>query len=95
MRCACQRLKKEWLCCDAQAAQPTKGTQKSAVSGVGILPCDQECSRLAAERRAKEESEELRHRKSKEPEVCNTHFSILISYYKHSSYDLSNNILSP
>lgn len=69
VRCACQRLKKEWLCCDAQAAQPTKGTQKSAVSGVGILPCDQECSRLAAERRAKEESEELRHRKSKEPEV--------------------------
>ena len=60
MRCACQRLKKEWLCCDAQAAQP-KGTQKSSVSGVGLIPCDQECSRLAAERRAKEDSEELRH----------------------------------
>jgi len=72
VRCACQRLKKEWLCCDAQAAQP-KGT-KRAVSGVGILPCDQECFRLAAERRAKEESEELRHRKSKEPEVYKNPF---------------------
>lgn len=79
MRCACQRLKKEWLCCDAQAAQP-KGTQRSAVSGVGILPCDQECLRLAAEQRAKEESEELRHRKSKEPEVCKIDFLILVSY---------------
>ena len=73
MRCACQHLKKEWLCCDAQAAQP-KGIQKSSVSGVGLIPCDQECSRLAAarrakERRAKEESEELRHRKSIESEA--------------------------
>lgn len=68
VRCACQRLKKEWLCCDAQAALP-KGSQKSAVFGVGLLPCDQECSRLAAERREKEETELLRHRKSKEPEM--------------------------
>lgn len=78
VRCACQRLKKEWLCCDAQAAQP-KGTQKSAVSAVGILPCDKECIRLANEQRTKEESEELRHRKSKEPEVCPIHQFILQS----------------
>lgn len=81
VRCACQRLKKEWLCCDVQAAQP-KGAQKSSVSGVGLISCDQECSRLAAERRVKEESEELRHRKSKEPEVCKIQLFIFTSYFQ-------------
>lgn len=68
MRCACQRLKKEWHCCNVQATKQ-KGTHKGA-PGVGLLSCDAECARLATERKEKEETEELRHRKLKETEVC-------------------------
>jgi len=74
VRCACQRLKKEWLCCEVQAAQKGEAGSKDLPKGTlppgcGLLLCDQECMRLAAEQKAKEESEALRQRKLKEPEV--------------------------
>ncbi|CAK9233126.1 unnamed protein product [Sphagnum troendelagicum] len=73
VRCACQRLKKEWLCCEVQAAQKGEAGSKDLPKGTlppgcGLLLCDQECMRLAAEQKAKEESEALRQRKLKEPE---------------------------
>ncbi|CAM6091314.1 unnamed protein product [Calypogeia fissa] len=73
VRCACQRLKKEWLCVDVQKAQ-TSGTsscKEGLRSGlfIGLIPCDQECLRLVAIREAQEEAELLRQRKGKEVEV--------------------------
>lgn len=69
MRCECQRLKKEWLCSEVQAAQRASQEEKSRTL-IGLLPCDQICLKLAAEKKAKEETEQqLRQRRAKEAEV--------------------------
>ncbi|KAH9553341.1 hypothetical protein CY35_08G002600 [Sphagnum magellanicum] len=73
VRCTWQRLKKEWLCCEVQAAQKGEAGSKDLPKGTlppgcGLLLCDQECMQLAAEQKAKEESGALRQHKLKEPE---------------------------
>ncbi|XP_058075009.1 NF-X1-type zinc finger protein NFXL2 isoform X2 [Magnolia sinica] len=48
VRCACQNLKKEWLCQDVQAAHCNAGRNPSNISknqfGLGLLPCNSECA---------------------------------------------------
>ncbi|XP_059063722.1 NF-X1-type zinc finger protein NFXL2 isoform X2 [Cryptomeria japonica] len=59
VRCSCQRLKREWICMDVQAAylkshHSIKGGVKSGF-GLGILPCDKDCERLLEEKMAHSE----------------------------------------
>ncbi|BFI43214.1 NF-X1-type zinc finger protein NFXL1 [Marchantia polymorpha subsp. ruderalis] len=69
VRCECQRLKKEWLCSEVQGAQRASQEEKSRTL-IGLLPCDQICLKLAAEKKAKEETEQqLRQRRAKEAEA--------------------------
>eukprot|EP01018_Ginkgo_biloba_P000730 Gb_02007 [translate_table: standard] len=64
VRCSCQRLKKEWFCRDVQAAYLNanysfkEGTR--GVFGLGLLPCNQECTRSLEQ---KSVSSELQQRK--------------------------------
>ncbi|XP_042480948.1 NF-X1-type zinc finger protein NFXL2 isoform X2 [Macadamia integrifolia] len=48
VRCACQTLKKEWLCEDLQAVYRKKGLDPSDIPksrfGLGLLPCNSECT---------------------------------------------------
>lgn len=50
VRCSCQRLKKEWVCMDVQAAHLKSNHSLKAVTksmfGLGLLPCDKECKKL-------------------------------------------------
>ncbi|KAL5710254.1 hypothetical protein ACHQM5_020843 [Ranunculus cassubicifolius] len=49
VRCACQTVKKEWLCQDVQVAYQKTGRDPKDFSksqfGVGILPCGPECTK--------------------------------------------------
>lgn len=49
VRCACQNLKKEWICQDVQAAYCNSGRDPKDISknqiGVGLLSCSSECTR--------------------------------------------------
>lgn len=95
VRCACQRLKKEWLCRDVQKEQISgKSSRKEGLrSGlfIGLIPCDQECSRLVAVKEAEYEAELLRQRKGKEREVwtCRT-LSFNLDDIEHRSQTRSN-----
>ena len=61
VRCACQRLKKEWACHQVQVAEQQRATRGGAASWQrtggtsGLLPCDEECVRLEEGRRRVEE----------------------------------------
>lgn len=71
VRCACQTLKKEWLCQDVQAAyrnacRDPKDISKSQF-GVGLLPCGVDCKN-----KVKMVESELQFRKPKEPEIKET-----------------------
>lgn len=70
MWCKCQRLKKDWICSDVQVASANLKVQNSRSHlGVGLLPCDEECLKLAEERRVKEEVDGLHQRKLSTSEV--------------------------
>ncbi|KAF9596944.1 hypothetical protein IFM89_014523 [Coptis chinensis] len=49
VRCACQNLKKEWVCQEVQAAYRNSGRDPMDISknqfGIGLLSCNSECSR--------------------------------------------------
>ena len=58
------------MCSDVQAAIGNSKPQGGKVHlGVGLLACDNDCLRLAEERRSKEEMEELRQRKASTSEA--------------------------
>ncbi|KAJ4972295.1 hypothetical protein NE237_005394 [Protea cynaroides] len=68
VRCACQTLKKEWLCQDLQAAYRKKGLDLKDIPknqfGLGLLPCNSECTN-----KVKAIEAELQLRKTKVTEV--------------------------
>lgn len=65
VRCQCQRLKKEWVCFDVQAAYSNgKVERPRGLVGVGLLACDEQCRALSQERKWKEDIDELHQRKS-------------------------------
>lgn len=68
VRCACQILKKEWICQDVQAAYCNSGRDPKDISknqfGVGLLSCSSECTR-----KLKVVDSELQLRKPKVLEV--------------------------
>ncbi|KAL0321855.1 UNVERIFIED_CONTAM: NF-X1-type zinc finger protein NFXL2 [Sesamum calycinum] len=67
VRCACQTLKKEWLCLDVQAAYHSTGCDPKDVPknqyGVGLLPCGNDCKS-----KVKVPDAELHFRQTKPPE---------------------------
>ncbi|KAG0477038.1 hypothetical protein HPP92_013879 [Vanilla planifolia] len=48
VRCACNNLKKEWLCCDVQSVYRDAGRDAKDVAksqfGIGLIPCNAECA---------------------------------------------------
>lgn len=65
VRCPCQRLKKDWICSDVQAACINLKLQSPRGQlGVGLLACDEECLKLAEERKLREDMDAIRQRKT-------------------------------